>query len=129
MALDPSGNVWYSLTNFFVAKIIHMNGNGNDQVIHTFDIGTLIGNISFDLQGGMYVSGGAEAGNFIPAFFVTIFECFATNNYFDFYLDLAKTTSEKQSYRKQQRISVVVCYTISLMVFLNPAIEANKNGQ
>ena len=106
-----------------------MNGNGNDQVIHTIDIGTLIGNISFDLQGGMYVSGGAEAGNFIPAFFVTIFECFASNNYFDFYLDLAKTTSEKQSYRRQQRISVVVCYTISLMVFLNPAIEANKNGQ
>ena len=65
LAMDPSGNCWYALTDFFLAKIIQLDPSGTDQVIHDIDNGKRIGNISFDPWGGMFVSGAAEGGNFI----------------------------------------------------------------
>jgi len=65
LSMDPTGNCWYTLTDFFIAKIVQIDGNGVDQVIHTIDNGKRIGNVSFDPWGGMYVSGAATNGNFI----------------------------------------------------------------
>ena len=65
MAVDQNGNCWYAMTDFFIAKIVEMDGSGTDQVIHTIENGKRIGNFSFDPWGGMYVSGAAEHGNFI----------------------------------------------------------------
>lgn len=65
LAIDPQGNLHVGVTDFFDAKIIMMDILGNDIVNHTFFNGKRIGNISFDQQGGMYVSGAAEQGIFI----------------------------------------------------------------
>lgn len=65
LAISPSSVCWYALTDFFTAKIVSIDSNGNDVITHTIDNGKTIGNISFDPSGGMYISGGAEIGNFI----------------------------------------------------------------
>jgi hypothetical protein len=65
LAVDPSGNCWYAMTDFFIARVVEMDAAGNDQTVHTIDNGKTIGNICFDPWGGMYVSGGASTGYFV----------------------------------------------------------------
>jgi len=65
LAIDPQGNLHVGVTDFFDAKIIMIDILGNDIVNHTIFNGKRIGNISFDQQGGMFVSGAAEQGIFI----------------------------------------------------------------
>jgi hypothetical protein len=65
LAVSPTGECWYALTDFFTAQLIGMDANGNDIITHTVSNGKTIGNICFDPLGGMYISGGAESGYFI----------------------------------------------------------------
>lgn len=65
LAASPSGDVWYAMTDFFLAKIIRLDATGNDTQIRTIDNGKTIGAIAFDPWGGMYIAGGAEEGDYI----------------------------------------------------------------
>lgn len=65
MAVSPSNVCWYAITDFFDAHVISLDAFGNDQTDHHIMNGKTLGNISFDPWGGMFISGGAENGNFI----------------------------------------------------------------
>lgn len=65
LGISPSNECWYAITDFFDAHIVRLDGVGNDLNEYTIKNGKTIGNICFDPWGGMFVSGGAENGNFI----------------------------------------------------------------
>jgi len=65
LAIAPSGVCWYATTDFFIAKIVSIDSNGNDVIVYNVENAKTIGSISFDPSGGMYISGGAQIGNFI----------------------------------------------------------------
>lgn len=65
LGISPSNECWYAITDFFDAHIVRLDGAGNDLNEYTIKNGKTIGNICFDPWGGMFISGGAENGNFI----------------------------------------------------------------
>lgn len=65
LGMSPLDECWYAITDFFDAHIVRLDGAGNDLNEYTIKNGKTIGNICFDPWGGMFVSGGAENGNFI----------------------------------------------------------------
>lgn len=65
LAIDPSGNCWFTMTDFMQATIVEMDAGGTDLSNRHIENGKRIGNISFDPWGGMFVSGAAGLGNFI----------------------------------------------------------------
>jgi hypothetical protein len=63
--IDPQGNCWYAWTNFMEGKIVQLDAAGNDLTMHSVVSMKTIGNISFDLWGGLYVSGATDMGVFV----------------------------------------------------------------
>ena len=61
LAIDPQGDLWYAIEDFFTGRIIEVDQNGNDLSTRTIDGCKRIGAISFDPWGGLYVSGAADA--------------------------------------------------------------------
>jgi hypothetical protein len=60
LAIDPNGEVWYAMTDFFEGMISRVDADGITQETRVIDHCKTIGSISFDPWGGMYVSGGAD---------------------------------------------------------------------
>lgn len=59
ITFDPQGRAWYATCNFFRADIYRLDNAGNDVETRPILDAKSIGSISFDQQGGLYVSGGA----------------------------------------------------------------------
>ena len=59
ITFDPQGRAWYATCNFFRADINRLDDLGNDIETRPILDAKTIGSISFDPQGGLYVSGGA----------------------------------------------------------------------
>lgn len=72
ITFDPQGRAWYATCDFFNAEIKRLDDAGND--VETWPVldAKTIGAISFDPQGGLYVSGAASTpgitvnGTFYP---------------------------------------------------------------
>lgn len=61
IALDEQGRFWAALNTFFQADIVRLNTDGTQAESRTIIDSKLIGSISFDPWGGLYVSGAAES--------------------------------------------------------------------
>ncbi len=61
VALDEQGRFWAALNTFFQADIVRLNTDGTQAESRTIIDSKLIGSISFDPWGGLYVSGAAES--------------------------------------------------------------------
>jgi hypothetical protein len=61
LALDHQGRMWAALNTFFEAQIVRLNSDGTQAESRTIIDAKLIGSISFDPWGGLYVSGAAES--------------------------------------------------------------------
>ena len=57
IALDPQGRFWAALSTFFSAEIVRLDTDGSQVESRTLVDSKLIGNISFDPWGGLYVAG------------------------------------------------------------------------
>jgi hypothetical protein len=64
MAIDPDGNLWYAFSEWGIARVIRVNATGSDVEERIIDGVRLIGTLSFDPEGGLYVSGSCENGGF-----------------------------------------------------------------
>ena len=82
LALDPQGRFWAALSTFFSADIVRLETDGSQVESRSLVDSKMIGSISFDPWGGLYVAGAAESpditinGTVFPvtesyAFFVT----------------------------------------------------------
>ena len=61
IALDPQGRFWAALNTFFEADIVRLNTDGTQAESRTIIDSKLIGGISFDPWGGLYVAGAGES--------------------------------------------------------------------
>lgn len=61
ITFDPQGRAWYATCNFSNAEIRRLDDAGNDVETRPVLHAKTIGSISFDPQGGLYVSGSATA--------------------------------------------------------------------
>ncbi len=61
ITFDPQGRAWYATCNFTNAEIKRLDDAGNDVETRPVLRAKTIGSISFDPQGGLYVSGSATA--------------------------------------------------------------------
>ena len=61
LAMDHQGRLWAALNTFFQADIVRLNGDGTQAESRTIIDSKLIGGISFDPWGGLYVSGAGES--------------------------------------------------------------------
>ncbi len=61
ITFDPQGRAWYATCNFSNAEIKRLDDAGNDVETRPVLHAKTIGSISFDPQGGLYVSGSATA--------------------------------------------------------------------
>ena len=59
ITFDPQGRAWYATCDFFRADIYRLDDDGNDVETRPILDAKSIGSISFDPQGGLYVSGSA----------------------------------------------------------------------
>ncbi|MGV9013118.1 MAG: hypothetical protein ACOH13_11035 [Flavobacteriales bacterium] len=72
ITFDPQGQAWYATCDFFNAEIKRLDDAGNDVETRPVQDAKTIGSLSFDPQGGLYVSGAASApgitvnGTFYP---------------------------------------------------------------
>lgn len=72
IAFDPLGRAWYATCDGSNAEIERLSDAGNDVETRAVLIARTIGSLSFDPQGGLYVSGAASApgisvnGTFYP---------------------------------------------------------------
>ena len=57
ITFDPQGRGWYATCDFFTGAIKRLDDSGNDVETRPVLNAKLIGSISFDPQGGLYVSG------------------------------------------------------------------------
>lgn len=64
MAIDPNGDLWYAFSEWGIAKVVRVNATGNDVEERIIDGARVIGTISFDQVGGLYVSGSCDNGGF-----------------------------------------------------------------
>lgn len=64
LALDPQGNLWYALSGWGLAMVVRVDALGNDAETRIIDGSRIIGTISFDPWGGLYVSGAADNNGF-----------------------------------------------------------------
>jgi hypothetical protein len=64
LAIDPSGDLWYATSDFFLTRINRVDAAGNDVEQRSIDGGKTIGGMSFDPWGGLYVSGGCDNSAF-----------------------------------------------------------------
>ncbi|MBK8612439.1 MAG: hypothetical protein IPN85_02955 [Flavobacteriales bacterium] len=82
LALDVQGRFWAALSTFFSAEIVRLETDGSQVESRSLVDSKMIGSISFDPWGGLYVAGAAESpditinGTVFPvaenyAFFVT----------------------------------------------------------
>lgn len=82
IAVDPQGDHWAALSTFFGAKLVHLGADGSFLEERPLENTKIIGDISFDPWGGLYVAGAASVpdiginGTSFPieeqyAFFVT----------------------------------------------------------
>lgn len=60
ITFDPQGRAWYATCDFFNAEIKRLDNAGNDLETRPVLGAKTIGEISFDPQGGLYVSGAAS---------------------------------------------------------------------
>ena len=67
LAIDPNGDVWYGMTDFFEGLIGRIDANGDAQEVRTITECKTIGSISFDPWGGLYVSGSTDGSGFTYA--------------------------------------------------------------
>ncbi|HEX2617697.1 MAG TPA: hypothetical protein VHL57_09150 [Flavobacteriales bacterium] len=60
LAIDPSGDLWYALSEFELSHVVRVDAQGHD--VDTRDIAGVraLGTIDFDPWGGLYVAGAAE---------------------------------------------------------------------
>lgn len=84
LAIDPQGNLWYALSEWGIAKVIRVDALGNDAETRIIDGPRLIGTISFDPWGGLYVSGSADNSGF--AFGGQFYQNYGTTGYSMFVL-------------------------------------------
>lgn len=61
MALDHQGRVWAALSQFFGAEIVRLGSDGSQLESRSLIDSKMIGSISFDPWGGLYISGAATA--------------------------------------------------------------------
>ena len=64
LAIDPNGDVWYAMTDFFEGIIARVDANGGTQDVRVITECKTIGSISFDPWGGLYVSGATDNAGF-----------------------------------------------------------------
>ncbi|MCC6937840.1 MAG: hypothetical protein IT226_06420 [Flavobacteriales bacterium] len=84
LAIDPQGNLWYAFSEWGIGKVIRVNALGNDVETRLIDGPRLIGTISFDPWGGLYVSGSADNNGF--AFGGQAYQGYGTTGYSMFVL-------------------------------------------
>lgn len=61
MALDHQGRVWAALSQFFGAEIVRLGSDGSQLESRSLIDSKMIGSISFDPWGGLYISGAAAS--------------------------------------------------------------------
>jgi hypothetical protein len=61
ITVDHQGRFWAALNTFFQADIVRLNSDGTQAESRTIVDAKLIGSISFDPWGGLYVSGAGES--------------------------------------------------------------------
>ncbi|MEO8589874.1 MAG: hypothetical protein ABI432_10925 [Flavobacteriales bacterium] len=64
LAIDPNGNLWYTIEEWGVGRVVRVDVNGADVETRTIDGVRTFGTISFDASGGLYVSGSADDSGF-----------------------------------------------------------------
>ena len=84
LAIDPSGNLWYTIEEWGVGRVIRVDANGDDVETRVIDGVRLFGTISFDPWGGLYVSGSADNSGF--AFGGSAYQNYGTTGYSMFVL-------------------------------------------
>lgn len=84
LAMDPQGRLWYSVAEWGVGKAVRVDANGVDQETRVIDGVRLLGTLSFDPWGGLYMSGACENNGF--AFGGEAFQNTGTSGYSMFVL-------------------------------------------
>ncbi|MEZ4739623.1 MAG: hypothetical protein R2818_09820 [Flavobacteriales bacterium] len=84
MAIDPNGDLWYAFSEWGTAKVIRVNSSGSDVEERIIDGVRVVGTISFDPWGGLYVSGSCDNGGF--AFGGSVYQNTGTTGYSMFVL-------------------------------------------
>lgn len=64
LALDPQGRLWYSVAEWGIGKAVRVDANGMDQETRVIDGVRLLGTLSFDPWGGLYMSGACDNSGF-----------------------------------------------------------------
>lgn len=64
LAVDPSGNLWYTIEEWGIGRVVRADASGDDVETRIIDGVRLFGTISFDPWGGLYVSGSADNSGF-----------------------------------------------------------------
>ncbi|MBK9175194.1 MAG: hypothetical protein IPM46_02420 [Flavobacteriales bacterium] len=64
LAMDPDGNLWYAVEEWGIAKVVRVDADGADMETRVINNVRLIGTLSFDPWGGLYVSGSCGNGAF-----------------------------------------------------------------
>lgn len=60
LALDPQGRLWYSVAEWGVGKAVRVDESGSDVETRIVDGVRVMGTISFDPWGGLYMSGSCD---------------------------------------------------------------------
>ncbi|MBP7408745.1 MAG: T9SS type A sorting domain-containing protein [Flavobacteriales bacterium] len=64
LAIDPEGNLWYTIEEWGVGRVVRVDANGDDLETRIIDGVRVFGTISFDPWGGLYASGSADNSGF-----------------------------------------------------------------
>lgn len=84
LAIDPQGRLWYGLSEWGVGRAVRVDEAGMDVEIRVVDGVRVMGTISFDPWGGLYMSGSCDNNGF--AFGGEAFEDLGTSGYSMFVL-------------------------------------------
>jgi len=84
LAIDPEGNLWYTIEEWGVGRVVRVDANGDDVETRVIDGVRVFGTISFDPWGGLYVSGSADNSGF--AFGGQSYQNYGTTGYSMFVL-------------------------------------------
>ena len=84
LAIDSEGNLWYTIEEWGVGRVVRADASGNDVETRIIDGVRIFGTISFDPWGGLYVSGSADNAGF--AFGGANYQNYGTTGYSMFVL-------------------------------------------